>query len=100
MTVIKQKTHEKNASKKLLAKHKQLIQTDNIKVVSHVQREVDEWFLNTIMIENTNVPFKYKRKKLYKTLQGQRVNMTYYPDSENVAGFDIEIMSVVRIKIA
>jgi len=100
MTSVKQKTHAKNASKKLLTKHKELIQTDNIKVVSHVQRETDDWFINTVMIEKVDVPFKYKRKKLYKSLQGQRVNITYYPDKEQIAGFDIEVMSVVRIKIS
>jgi hypothetical protein len=46
------------------------------------------------------VPFKYKRKKQYKNLQGQRVNITYYPHTETVAGFDIEIMNIVRIKVA
>ncbi|TPH19193.1 hypothetical protein [Litorilituus lipolyticus] len=100
MTSVRQKTHAKNASQKLLTKHKELIQTDNIKVVSHVQRETDDWFINTVMIEKVDVPFKYKRKKLYKSLQGQRVNITYYPDKELIAGFDIEVMSVVRIKIS
>jgi len=26
--------------------------------------------------------------------------MTYYPDSENVGGLEMEVMTVVRIKIA
>lgn len=86
--------------KKLLKSHQELTQTDNIKVVSHVQRESDEWFINTIMIEDVDVPFKYKRKKQYKTLVGQRVNITYYPAVENVAGFEMEIMNIVRIKVA
>jgi hypothetical protein len=46
------------------------------------------------------VPFKYKRKKLYQSLQGQRVNLTYYPETETIAGFSIEVMSVVRIKVS
>ena len=86
--------------KKLLKSHQELVQTDNIKVVSHVQRESDEWFINTIMIEGIDVPFKYKRKKQYKTLVGQRVNITYYPKTENIAGFEMEIMNIVRIKVA
>jgi hypothetical protein len=90
----------KKALKNLLNKHAKLIQTDDIKVQSHVQREQDEWLLNTLMLENIDVPFKYKRKKQYKTLTGHRVNVTYYPATENIAGFDIEIMQVVRIKMA
>ncbi len=41
-----------------------------------------------------------KRKKKYKSLQGQRVNLTYYVSSENIAGMKLEIMSVVRVKIS
>ena len=67
---------------------------------SHVQREEDDWVLNIIMIDNITVPFKYKRKKLYRSLKGQRVNVTYYPSTETIAGFDIEIMNVVRIKVS
>jgi hypothetical protein len=89
-----------NSSKQLIEKHHKLVHTENIKVVSHVQRESDEWQLNSLMLEGVDVPFKYKRKKIYKNLQGQRVNITYYPDNETIAGFDIEIMKVVRIKIA
>jgi hypothetical protein len=71
-----------------------------MKVESHVQRESGEWFINTLVIEGCSVPFKYKRKKMYKNLKGQRVNLTYYPDSENVAGMEMEVMNIVRIKIA
>ena len=71
-----------------------------MKVVSHVQRETGEWRINTLMIEGYDVAFKYKRKKVYKNLQGQRVNLTYYADTEKVAGMNIEVMTVVRIKIA
>ena len=90
----------KDETSKLLTKHKSLTQSDNLKVISHVQREADEWFINTVMIENIDVPFKYKRKKLYKSLKGQRVNITYYPTTEQIAGFDIETMNIVRIKVA
>jgi hypothetical protein len=89
-----------STAKKMLDKHAKLVHTENIKVVSHVQRESDEWILNTIMIDGVDVPFKYKRKKKYQSLKGQRVNITYYPDTENVAGFDIEIMNIVRIKVS
>ncbi len=71
-----------------------------MKVASHVQREAGEWIVNTLMVEGYDVAFKYKRKKLYKNLKGQRVNLTYYSDKEVVAGISIEIMTVVRIKIA
>ena len=52
------------------------------------------------MIDGYDVPFKYKRKKEYKDLKGQRVNLTYYPTIETVAGTEFEVMKVVRIKIA
>lgn len=84
----------------MLDKHKNLIQSDFQKVSSHVQREQDDWFINTIMIEGVDVPFKYKRKQPYKSLKGQRVNLTYYPHIENIAGFEIEVMNIVRIKIS
>ena len=85
---------------KLLNKHQELVHTDNISVVSHVQREEDDWVLNTLMLENIGVPFKYKRKKMYKSLKKQKVNITYYPGTENIAGFDIEIMNIVRIRVS
>jgi len=84
----------------LIKKHKQLVHSDMQKVTSHVQRDDGEWILNTIMIEGCDAPFKYRRKKQYKNIQGQRVNLTYYPSVETVAGFNMEIMKVVRIKIA
>lgn len=88
--------------KKLLKKHDNLIHSDNMKVASHVQRQEkdSEWIINTLMIEGYDVPFKYKRNKPYKNIKGARVNLTYYPATESVAGFDMEIMKVVRIKIA
>lgn len=90
----------KSEPKKLLKKHKNLTQSDVLKVVSHVQRKNGDWIINTLMIEDCETPFKYKRKKAYKNLQGQRINLTYYPDVENVAGFELEVMKVVRVKIA
>jgi len=84
---------------KLLKKHQQLNQTEMAKVTSHVQRNQDDWVLNTLMIDGCDVPFRYKRKKRYKNLTGQRVNLTYYPSSEIIADIDFEFMKVVRIKI-
>jgi hypothetical protein len=90
----------KTPAEELTKKHQALTHTENIKVMSHVQRENADWFLNTLMLENVSVPFKYKRKKRYKTLKDHSVNITYYADSELVAGFEIEVMNVVRVKIA
>ncbi|WP_163930824.1 hypothetical protein [Paraferrimonas sp. SM1919] len=86
--------------KKLLQKHSKLTHSENMKVVSHSQRPLGEWVVQTLMIEGIDVPFKYKRTKKYQSLQGARVNLTYYPAIEVVAGFEIEIMKVVRIKRA
>ncbi len=71
-----------------------------MKVSSHVQRGADGWILNTLMIDGYDVPFKYKRTRQYKNLEGQRVNLTYYPDTETVAGLEFEVMRVVRIKVS
>jgi len=85
---------------KLLTNHAQLTHSTDVTVHSHTQRQSGEWILNTIMLVGVQVPFKYKRKKHYRELKGQRVNLTYYPATESVAGFDIEIMKVVRIRTA
>lgn len=85
---------------KLIKKHAELTHSENQRVTSHVQREEDEWFLNTVMIKGCDVPFKFKRKKAYKSLNGARVNLTYYPASEKIAGFTVETMQVVRIKLS
>lgn len=99
-SIIKKKLSNKNSAQKLIKKHDKLVHSEHMKVSSHVQRECDDWIVNTLILDNIDVPFKYKRKKLYKSLQGQRVNLTYYPETEVVAGFDIEVMSIVRIKIS
>ncbi len=90
----------KSDPKKLLKKHEQLNQRDALKVESHVQREKDDWVLHTLMCEGIEVPFKFKRQQKYKSLKGQRVNLTYYRDEETIAGFSMEVMRVVRIKIS
>ena len=90
----------KSQPEQLIKKHRQLTHSDQLKVTSHVQRAVDDWVIHTLMIEGLDVPFKFKRKQKYQSLQGQHVNLTYYPASENIAGFELEVMQVVRIKIA
>lgn len=90
----------KSDPKKLLKKHQQLNQTDCLKITSHVQRESGEWILHTLMAEGVNVPFRFKRKEKYKSLKGQRVNLTYYADRETVAGMELEYMKIVRIKVS
>ena len=90
----------KSEADKLLKKHPKLTHSEMMKVTSHVQRETADWFINTIMLDGCNVPFRYKRKKAYRNLTGQRVNLTYYPVTENVAGLQMEVMKVVRIKIS
>lgn len=87
-------------AKKLQLKHHQLIHAEQCKVVSHVQRDErnSDWVVHTVMIEGWNVPFKFKRQGNYQNLKGARVNITYYPENENVAGLDFETMKVVRIK--
>lgn len=94
------KTIKQSDPDKLIKKHQELTHSEAVRVVSHVQRDKDEWILNTVMIEDCEVPFKFKRKQQYKNLKGARVNITYYPTVEVVAGLDFDIMNVVRIKIA
>nr|WP_136251799.1 hypothetical protein [Ningiella ruwaisensis] len=88
----------KSSPKKLLEKHQNLIHSEEMKVISHVQRDDGDWFLNTLMIEGYDVAFKYKRKKQYQSLQGARVNLTYYASKDEVAGINFEFMKVVRVK--
>jgi hypothetical protein len=91
---------KKNNGEELAKKHQNLTHSEAVTVVSHIQRETDDWFINTIMIKGVDVAFKYKRKKAYKSLTKQQVNITYYPSTETIAGFEIEIMNIVRIKVA
>jgi hypothetical protein len=67
-------------------------------VVSHAQRNTGTWITNTVMLEGYDVPFRFKRKKPYKNLKGMYVNLTYYPNTETVAGINVEVMNVVRIR--
>lgn len=83
---------------KLLEKHKELTHSELMKVLSHVQRDQGEWVLHSLMLEGCDVPFKFRRKTKYRSLKGARVNITYYPAQETVAGVVFEVMKVVRIK--
>lgn len=85
---------------KLIKKHRQLTHSEMKKVTSHVQRNAGGWIINTIMIEGCDAPFRFKRKKAYRNIKGQRVNLTYYPVTENVGGIEMQAMTVVRIKIS
>ena len=83
---------------KLLKRHPGLVHSEGMKVTSHVQREEGEWIVNTLMVEGRDVPFRYKRKRPYRSLRGARVNLTYYPATVSVAGMEMEVMNVVRIR--
>lgn len=90
----------KGEVEKMLARHKQLVHSERRRVSSHVQRESNGWIINTLMLEDYSVPFRFKRKRPYKDLTRQFVNLTYYPDTETVAGIDVEVMKVVRIRVS
>ncbi|WP_299496754.1 hypothetical protein [uncultured Shewanella sp.] len=83
---------------KMLKKHDKLIHSQDMKIMSHTQREKEEWVQHTLMAEGCETPFKFRRTQQYKSLTGARVNLTYYSDVEQVAGFDIDIFKIVRIK--
>ncbi|MBN7818364.1 hypothetical protein KJY73_01480 [Bowmanella sp. Y26] len=82
----------------MLERHPNLTHSVDMKVRSHVQREEDDWLVNTLMLEGLDVPFKFRRKKRYRSLQGALINITYYPDTELVAGMEFEYMKIVRIR--
>ena len=88
----------KTALQQLLETHPNLVHSELCRVTSHVQREEDGWYVNTLLIENTDVPFIFKRRKKYKNLVRCVVNLTYYPENKEVAGMQFETMKVVRIK--
>jgi hypothetical protein len=85
---------------KLLKKHRQLVHSDMLRVTSHVQRTDGDWIINTLMVDGCTAPFRFRRKQPYRDINGQRVNLTYYPVSETVGGIEFEVMNVVRIRIA
>jgi hypothetical protein len=90
----------KTALQLLLETHPNLVHSELCKVTSHVQREEDSWYVNTLLIAKTDVPFIFKRRKKYNNLVDRVVNLTYYPEVKNVAGMEFETMKVVRIKVS
>lgn len=88
--------------KKLLEKNRQLIHSEQQKVVSHTQRDEkdSDWVIHTVMIEGCEAPFRFRRQQQYQNLKGARINLTYYRSVEQLAGMDFEVMNVVRIKRA
>jgi len=88
----------KNEVEKLLERHKELIHSERKRVVSHVQRQSGTWLVNTLMLDGYSIPFRFKRKRRYRNLKGMSVNLTYYTNVENVAGIEVEVMTVVRIR--
>ncbi|MCL1123761.1 hypothetical protein [Shewanella surugensis] len=85
---------------KMLKKHDRLVHSEAMKIISHTQREKEEWVLHTLMAEGCETPFKFRRTQKYKSLAGARVNITYYSETEQLAGFEIDIFKIVRIKRA
>jgi hypothetical protein len=90
----------KTALQLLLETHPNLVHSELCKVTSHVQREEDGWYVNTLLIAKTDVPFIFKRRKKYNNLVDRVVNLTYYPEVKDVAGMEFETMKVVRIKVS
>lgn len=88
----------KGEVEKLLARHESLVHSERKRVVSHVQRQDQTWIVNTLMLEGYAVPFRFKRRKPYKNLKGMFVNLTYYANTESLAGIEMEVMNVVRIR--
>jgi hypothetical protein len=87
-------------SEKLIKKHPQLTLSTDKKVISHVQRNDGEWIHNTLMVEGSDVPFKYKRKKKYQSLKGALVNLSYYPETKEIGSLVFETMKVVKVNRA
>ncbi len=86
--------------KKFLAENDNLTHSTMQKISSHVQRRQGDWVFNTVLVQDQDIPFKYKRKKIYKSLQGARVDIIYYPATETIAGMEFEYMKVVKINIS
>lgn len=83
-----------------MANNDKLVHSTLQKVTSHVQRQQANWFLNTILLEGYEVPFKYKRQKQYKSLKGAYVDIIYYAETETIASLEFEYMKVVKINLS
>lgn len=87
----------KSSTETILQNDKNLVHCELMKVTSHTQRFNGESMLNTLMVDGYDCPFKYCRKYQFPNLKGKRVDLTYYPTVEIVAGFEVDIMKVVHI---
>jgi hypothetical protein len=87
-----------SSADELLKKHPNLVHSEDMIVLSHTQRQEGDWYLNTLMLKGYDVPFKYKRTKKFRSLLDQKVNITYYPEEQVVAGFKLEIMQIIRLR--
>lgn len=56
----------------MLATHEHLVHSEGVTVVSHMQREKAEWIQHTVMIEDCDVPFKFRRVKSIVICKGKR----------------------------
>ena len=63
---FKDNAPDNKEAKKLIEQHKKLVHTDNIKVISHVQRESDDWVINTLMLENIMLLLNINEKNYIK----------------------------------
>ncbi len=77
-----------------------LLEAREQKVSSHTQRPDGDWVLHTLMLEGIDTPFQFRRPKGYRSLQGARVNLSYYIETRKLAGENFEVMKVVRIRRA
>ena len=77
---------------KLLKKNQNLTHSEMQKVVSHVQRDDDDWVINTVMIEGCDVPFKFKRKEQYKNLNSNQLAKEFEKNTE----IEAELYQVIK----
>jgi len=75
--------------KKLIEKNRNLTHSEELKVTSHVQREQGDWVLHTLMVEDCEAPFKFKRKGNYLSLKGARSEYDLVPNERNCRGYGI-----------
>jgi len=95
------KEQKMNPSIDIMSQHQnsQPIHSDVMEVKSHVQRFDGEHILNTIMVDGYDCPFQYHRDFKYKSLAGKQIDVSYYPTLATIAGFEMEIMKVVHLKV-
>ncbi len=84
--------------KALHQKQPQLLEALEQKVVSHTQRNEPDWVVHTLMLEGCDSPFQFRRPRGYRSLVGARVNLSYYIETQELAGEAFQIMRVVRVR--